>query len=116
MSMTQPGHMQAPSLMMTTSGLKSLDEIHEEQQINEDLRWGILGASCMHVQKCAPNVICCGLCGCAASVQAVKQQVSAVLSITILLHPSSAVFCSKALSCELSIPSCTQHCVAGLSL
>ncbi|DBA98841.1 TPA: hypothetical protein ACH3X1_014603 [Trebouxia sp. C0004] len=39
MSMTQPGHMQAaPSLMMTTSGLKSLDEIHEEQQINEDLR------------------------------------------------------------------------------
>ncbi len=41
MSMTQPGHMQAgPSLMMTTSGLKSLEEIQEEQQINEDLRWG----------------------------------------------------------------------------
>lgn len=41
MSMTQLGHMQAaPSLMMTTSGLKSLDEIQEEQQINEDLRQG----------------------------------------------------------------------------
>lgn len=40
MSMTQPGHMQAaPSLMMTTSGLKSLDESQEEQQINEDLRY-----------------------------------------------------------------------------
>ncbi len=48
MSMTQPGHMQAaPSLMMTTSGLKSLDEIQEEQQINEDLRWGIFQVVCV---------------------------------------------------------------------
>jgi len=65
MSMTQPGHMQAaPSLMMTTSGLKSLDETQEEQQINEDLRWDICWVVC--ISKAAPNITCCGLCECVA--------------------------------------------------
>lgn len=60
MSMTQLGYMQAaPSLMMTTSGLKSLDEIQEEQQINEDLRWGVVR---LYVyQNSASNVSGCGL-------------------------------------------------------
>ena len=40
MVMTEHGHVpHSPSLMMTTSGLKSLDETEEEQQINQDLRY-----------------------------------------------------------------------------
>ncbi len=40
MSMDEPDHTQAaPAMMMTTSGLKSLEESHEEQQINQDLRY-----------------------------------------------------------------------------
>lgn len=113
MSTTQPGHMQAgPSLMMTTSGLKSLEETQEEQQINEDLRWAIFQVVC--ISNCAPNVTCCGSCGYVASVQAVKQQISTVLSCPQLqycciLPTQHCCIFSKTLSCELSICSCAQH-------
>ena len=102
MSMTQPGHMQAaPSLMMTTSGLKSLDETQEEQQINVDLRWDICWVVC--ISKAAPNITCCGLCECVASVQAVKQKVSAVFSCPQLQYCcTQAVLCFAAKRCQMS--------------
>ena len=47
MTLAGAGHMEAaPLLMMTASGLKSLEESQEEIQINEDLRYPNL-ATCV---------------------------------------------------------------------
>lgn len=66
-------------------------------------------------QNSAQNVTCYGLCGCIASVEAVKQQVSAMLSCSQTRYCCvQAVLCLPAKRCHSL--TCTARYAVGLSL